>query len=152
MINITLLVLGMGVLFVLSALIYWGAVEAKREQANKLAMFGVNSKAIVTKKIRETGLKGSVFYYVDYQFNVIEADGKSKSYTAVQRVGLGMYQLLAEDMEVTIRYIPDEPTATARLSGLYADETRERQFILSGMAWFIIPGIMLVVLIASSQT
>jgi hypothetical protein len=87
----------------------------------KLNSSGVASSAIVSDLYTRVsrGKSGTTTnYYVNFRFR----DSSARTHTIVQKISSTTYRKLARDMEVPIRYVPDDPK-TAELSGPYTDRS-----------------------------
>lgn len=93
-----------------------------RNQANRVAASGVDAEAEVIER-RIVGTTRNRSRYVKYRFDVVRPDGGRLTYTHEQSVSRENYNSLPEGSKATIRYLPDEPERTARLAGVFADNT-----------------------------
>ncbi|MCC7448612.1 MAG: DUF3592 domain-containing protein [Anaerolineae bacterium] len=111
-----------GVLGLVGGLVFVGLGAWMRMTTNRVIESGVSTEATITKR-DITGSTKSTSRYLTYQFDVVGADGKTLAYTQKQSVNQDNYDSLPEGSQAPIRYLPSDPARTARLTGIYMDNS-----------------------------
>ncbi len=138
------LVVLVGVLGLAFALLILGLGLRGRMTANRVVESGASGEATVTAR-DISGSSRSRTRSVTYQFDVVGADGKSIPYTRQQYVSRDNYDSLMEGTKVPIRYLPSDPAGTARMTGIYTDNSDSTDAITYGGGCLISTVVILIV-------
>ncbi|HVU11441.1 MAG TPA: DUF3592 domain-containing protein [Phototrophicaceae bacterium] len=103
------------------ALLVMGWRYQKRAQSqivtdDRIETNGVNTEAKITnRRMTDYLTDGVVLYFITYQYQTAEA----QSFEREAQVPLNQYKKLKVGDQITVRYLPDEPTTSYIQSGMF---------------------------------